>query len=489
MSSTNAVSNKNSVLKNILIVLMGALLMGFLWRIRGTNGWGSSWGLLNAGAIFSLFAITIIGDRKKTSLAWVGLSAFSFMLTVPTWGTFLDQITGSISSQVESKILSPETGKLVEGIVEGAILGEDGLYYIAGARAIPMWSAVSIMLILGFGLATIWGIMLGRSLSDKQWKIRDFVLLVAVFFAAMYASRATLAHTLTEILQPEALDLFKEGLFRQGVVNEANFESIYKVYMDHFDDMSWAKKIMGGRNYFAFVETISIAIGGIVAMLTTRFVIKDKRAANMGLITSVSFAIAITVADLFFYFFDSTTGKIGEVKNIYAWSCWEYFTGFIAGIFITATILFFKNRMGEDVREKAFSTVPAKITDILQFLMGFVAVLGINIVRPVLDRLEDTDFHIPALILAFIGAVIFIVLSIKKFGVNLDNTTQVSYSYKALVVMMIYMFCIYMFTDFTNGGANIMSASALHNIAMAVSFFVLTIYFAINMKKTLKDSK
>ena len=466
MSSTKANSG-NSLMKNILIVLMGALLMGFLWRIRGTNGWGSSWGLLNAGAIFSLFAITIIGDRKKTSLAWIGLSSLSFMLTVPTWGTFLDQMTGVLSSSI-----TDDLGNVIEG-----------------SRAIPLWSGVGVMLLLGFSLATVWGIMLGRALSDKQWKIRDFVLIIAVFFVAMYVSRATLAHTLTELLQPQALDLFKEGLFRQGLATEENFESIYKVYMEHFDDMKWAKKVMGGRNYFALVETFSIAIGGIASMIVTRFVIKDKRAANMGLITSVSFAIAITVADLFFYFFDSTTGKIGEVKNIYAWSCWEYFTGFIAGIFITATILFFKNRMGEDVREKAFSTVPAKITDILQFLMGFVVVLGINIVRPVLDRLEDTSFHIPAIIIALIGAVVFIVLSIKKYGVNLDNTTQVSFAYKALLVMITYMFCIYMFTDFTNDGANIMSVSALHNIAMVVSFVVLLIYVAVNVKKTLKDDK
>lgn len=466
MSSTKSNSG-NSLMKNILIVLMGALLMGFLWRIRGTNGWGSSWGLLNAGAIFSLFAVTIIGDRKKTSLAWIGVSSLLFMLTVPTWGTFLDQITGVISSSV-----TDDLGNVFEG-----------------SRAIPMWSGVSIMLILGFSLATVWGIMMGRALSDKQWKIKDFVLLIAVFFAAMYASRATLAHTLTEILQPQALDLFKEGLLMQGIVTEENFESIYKVYMEHFDDMSWAKKVMGGRNYFAFVETISIAIGGIASMIVTRFIIKDKRAANMGLITSVSFAIAITVADLFFYFFDSVNGVIGDTNNIAPWSCWEYFTGFIAGLFLTAAILIYKNKVGDDVRETAFATTPAKISDVLQFLMGFVVVLGINIVRPVLDRLEDTAFHIPAIIIAFIGAVIFIVLSIRKYGINLENTTQVSFAYKALLVMITYMFCIYMFTDFTNGGANILSVSALHNIAMVVSFAVLLIYFAVNVKKTLKDDK
>lgn len=467
MSSTKTNSGNNSILKNILIVLMGALLMGFLWRIRGTSGWGSSWGLLNAGAMFSLFAITIIGDRKKTSLGWIGVSSLMFMLTVPTWGTFLDQMTGVLSSSI-----TDDLGNVIEG-----------------SRAIPLWSGAGVMLLLGFGLATVWGIMLGRSLSDKQWKIKDFVLIIAVFFVAMYVSRATLAHTLTELLQPQALDLFKEGLFRQGLANEENFESIYKVYMEHFDDMKWAKKVMGGRNYFALVETFSIAIGGIASMIVTRFVIKDKRAANMGLITSVSFAIAITVADLFFYFFDSNNGVIGEVKNIYPWSCWEYFTGFIAGLLITVAILCYKNKVGKDVREIAFSTTPAKISDVLVFLMGFVVVIGINIVRPVLDRLEDSAFLIPAVILAFIGAVIFIVLSIRKYGINLENTTQVAFSYKVLPIMLAYMIFVYMFTDFETGGANILSVSSFHNIAMIISFVVLVIYFGINAKKTMKCDK
>ena len=463
-------SSNQSKLKNVLTVLIGALLMGLLWRIRGTNGWGSSWGLLNAGAIFMLFAVTVIGERKKLNLGWIGVSSLTFMLTVPTWGTFLDQITGVISSEITDDM---------------------GNVLFSGSRFIPVASGVGIMLILGFGLATLWGIMLGRALSDKQWKIKDFVLLIAVFFASMYASRATLAHTLTELIQPEALDLFKEGLFAQGIVTEDSFESIYKVYMEHFDDMSWAKKIMGGRNYFAFVETISIAIGGICSMVATRFIIKDKTAANMGLITSCAFAFAITLSDIFFYFgnggYHGTQG-LTVPDTLAPWSCWEYFTGFFAGAIITIALLCMRNKK-ENVPEIAFSGVPQKIADVLTFLMGFVVVFGINIVRPVLDRLEDTSFHIPAIIIALIGAVVLIVLAVKKYGVNLERTTYESFAPKALLIMITYMVCIYFFTDFETKGANILSADALHNVAMAVSFVILAVYFAVETKRTLKQSK
>lgn len=456
-------SSKQSKLQNILTVLIGALLMGFLWRIRGTNGWGSSWGLLNAGAIFMLFAITVIGPRKKLNLGWVGVSSLMFMLTVPTWGTFLDQITGIISSDV-----TDELGNV-----------------ISGSRIIPVASGVGIMLILGFGLATLWGIMLGRALSDKQWKIKDFVLILAVFFVSMYVSRATLAHTLAELIQPQALDLFKEGLFRQGIVTEDTFESIYKTYMEHFDNMSWAKKIMGGRNYFALVETISIALGGIFSMITTRFIIKDKLAADMGLITSCAFAFAITLADIFFYFGDGGyhgTQGLTVPSNLAPWSCWEYFTGFFAGAIITIALICYKNKK-EDVPEIAFSGVPQKIADVLTFLVGFVVVFGINIVRPILDRFEDSKYLIPAVAIAFVGAVVIIVLAVKKYGVNLERTDYRTFCAKSLVIMLIYMICVYLFTGIYKGGNNITDIGAVHNIAMVISFVILAPYFTLKALK------
>ncbi len=456
-------SSKQSKIRNILTVLIGALLMGFLWRIRGTNGWGSSWGLLNAGAMFMLFAITVIGPRKKLKLGWIGVSSLMFMLTVPTWGTFLDQITGIISSEV-----TDELGNV-----------------ISGSRYIPVASGVGIMLILGFGLATLWGIMLGRALSDKQWKIKDFVLILAVFFVSMYVSRATLAHTLAELIQPQALDLFKEGLFRQGVVTEDLFQSIYKTYMEHFDDMSWAKKIMGGRNYFALVETISIALGGICSMITTRFIIKDKLAANMGLITSCAFAFAITLADIFFYFGDGGyhgTQGLTVPSNLAPWSCWEYFTGFFAGAIITIALICYRNKKA-DVPEIAFSGVPQKIADVLTFLVGFVVVFGINIVRPVLDRFEDSDYLIPAVIIAFIGAVVLIVLAVKKYGVNLEKTNYENFVAKGLLVMVVYMMCIYLFTGIYKGEHNIVNLEAVHNIAMVISFVILAPYFTLKALK------
>ncbi|MEE1283504.1 MAG: hypothetical protein UHK54_01450, partial [Acutalibacteraceae bacterium] len=82
-------NNKYSIGYQLFTILIGALLMGFLWRVRGTHGWGSSWGLLNAGFIFTMFIIMVIGERKKLNFGWLTITSLSFMLTVPAWGTLL----------------------------------------------------------------------------------------------------------------------------------------------------------------------------------------------------------------------------------------------------------------------------------------------------------------------------------------------------------------------------------------------------------------
>ena len=66
---------ENTALKNALAILLGALLMGLLWRVRGEHGWGSSWGLLNAGFIFTMFLVVIKGSRQKFDIGWLSLTA------------------------------------------------------------------------------------------------------------------------------------------------------------------------------------------------------------------------------------------------------------------------------------------------------------------------------------------------------------------------------------------------------------------------------
>ena len=451
-------TQKNTIY-NIVAVLVGALLMGFLWRVRGDTGWGSSWGLLNAGFVYCLFITLAAGERKKLDMGWLAMTAFSFMLTVPAWGTIISQISGLLFRPAE---------------------GEAPVY-------VSVWSAVVLMLSLGFGVATIFGIMLGRGYSDKQWKIKDIVILIAVFYIADLAAKASVSHLIFGIIQPEAVEYFKNGLAEAGIDG-----SIYEVYMQHFDNVSWGKKITGGRNYFSTIQVISSVFRTVAALIATRFVIKDKVAAKTGAVVSGAFAFAITISDLFFYLGNGgyhMEGQSAFSDMVYPWSCWEYFTGFIAGGIITAFILAMKKK--ENVSELAFAKVPEKAAEILKFTLGFVALIGISIVRPVLERFGDSSYQLIATIIAVVIALAFVAILNSKLGFNCKKVSMTALSGILLSVFAVYIFIVYVAVG-PKEEVNLYSMGSLHNILCTVSaalVFVWAVYNTVKNKKTLSGKE
>ena len=439
-----------SKIYNAVVVLLGALLMGMLWRVRGTHGWGSSWGLLNAGIVFVLFITVAIGERKKMNFAWTSLTALSFMLTVPAWGTLLKQITG--------------------------VLDFDGTIY-----EISPWSGVFMMVCLGFGLASIFGVMLGRAYSDKQWKLYHVVILIGVFYAVNYLAKATVSHWILQAVQPQAVTAIADDLKAVGLG-----DNVYKVYMQHFDNDAWAKKFtvealgrisVAGRNYFQEIMTISSAISAIAVLLTTRFVIKDKRAALTGAVTCGAFAFAITVADLFFWF----EAKGYNVPDTYAsWSLWEYFTGFIAGGIITAFLVSLSKK--DDVPESAFTKLPDKAKTVFTFLLGYIGMIGISVVRPVLERFDTSDLQIVYTVISVLVALVIVVLLAKKYGCALQKIPYKTFCAFALPCFMVYMYIIYMFLC-SPEYQNYTGFNSIHNICVTISTVCILLWSALQIKK------
>ena len=445
-------TQKNTIY-NIIAVLVGALLMGFLWRVRGDTGWGSSWGLLNAGFIYCLFITLAAGERKKLDMGWLAMTAFSFMLTVPAWGTILNQISGLLFKPAE---------------------GEAPVY-------VPVWSAILLMLSLGFGLATVFGIMLGRGYSDKQWKVKDIIILIAVFYITDLAAKASISHWIFGLIQPEAVEYFKNGLAEAGIDG-----SIYEVYMQHFDNVSWGKKITGGRNYFSTIQIISSVFRTTASLLATRFIIKDKVAAKTGAVVSGAFAFAITIANLFFYFGNGGYHMQGEpafTSFVAPWSCWEYFTGFIAGGIITAFMLGMKKK--DNVSELAFAGVPEKPAEILRFALGFVALIGISIVRPVLERFGDSEYQIIATAIAVVIALAFVILLNTKLGFNCKKISMTALSGILLSVFSVYIFIVYVAVG-PEEEVNLYSMGVLHNICCIASAVAVTAWA---VAQTIKNKK
>lgn len=550
-------NNKYSIGYQLFTVLIGALLMGFLWRVRGTHGWGSSWGLLNAGFIFTMFITMVAGARKKMNFGWLAVSSLMFMLTVPAWGTLLDQITGVLFNASEISTLVPFNSAFTSDVY----------------CSVP--SAIYIMLSLGFGLASLYGIMLGRAYSDKQWKIRHYIILIAVFFAAGLIAKATVSHWILGAIQPQAGEAFETGLkdymltlvsfdalsleelkslaskefietfeatvstdyepafreafkvefienfkltqnlegisfddlkalivqslpkeavdaFETAVAKKSIDGSAWQVYLKHFDDVSWAKKAVPagsiGRNYFQSVEMISLAISAVASLIATRFIIKDKRAANTGFVVCGAFAFAITAADLFFYFGDGGYHQLAENyfgANIAPWSCWEYFTGFIAGGIITAYMLRLKAQ--EDVEDIAFSKVPEKFNKILTFALGYLFLIGVSIVRPVLERFDESKLQILYVVISVLVAVGIVAILAKKWGIAAEKTDMVKISCELLPLFMALIFISYMFLC-SQSYQNYTSITMLHNIMVVVSLIAVNIWIIIHTSK-LKANK
>lgn len=445
---------KQSVFSKMFIVLIGALLMGFLWRVRGTHGWGSSWGLLNAGIVYVLFISAAIGARKKLNLLWTALTALSFMLTTPAWGTLLSQITGRLD------------------------LGEAGFAYIS-----PL-SGVFMMLCLGFGCASLFGIMLGRGFSDKQWKLRDLIILVVIFYAVNLIAKASVSHFILDLVQPESGKVLGDELRAAGID-----DSVYKVFLQHFDNDAWAKKHFGvpGRNYFQEIKAISSAISALAVLLATRFIIKDKRAAATGAVTCCAFSLAITVSDLFFFFGNGGYHMLQgySLPETFApWSLWEYFTGFLAGGIITAFLV--NLRPLEDVNEPTLDIIPQKITNILTFLLGLVGMIGVSIVRPVLERFDESEYQVIATVVAVLVSVAIVAILAKKFGITLNKISYEKFCTFALPCFVIYIFMAYMFIC-CQEYMNFYYLDQLHNILVMVSFVLVTGWGAFKILNYKKD--
>ena len=205
----------------ILPILLGALLTGFAWRVRGTGGWGAAWGLLNAGMLLTLYLLAVRGKKDGASLSLVALTAFSFMFTAPAWGTLLTQITGVMTVD-----------------------------YAAGPQTVyvsPV-SGVILMLCMGFGIPALFGVMLGRVFSGKAWRLRDYAAVLLVFLIVAYGAKASVAHWIVRLVQPQTVEAFRNGLAEAGID-----KTPFSAYLAHFNAEGWAKKIPGGRHYYACV--------------------------------------------------------------------------------------------------------------------------------------------------------------------------------------------------------------------------------------------
>ncbi len=433
-----------SKLRTVCLSLLGALLLGFLWRVRGTHGWGSSWGLLNAGFVFSLFLSLAVGKRKAADLPLTVLGALSFMLTCPAWGTLLEQITGVLSVSARD--------------------GDPVLYEINPA------SGVMMMLALGFGLASIWGVMLGRTFGEKRWRFQDYAAVVFSFIASDLLAKATVGHWLLRLIEPQAVTAFENGLAAAGTPGKA-----YSVYMSHFMGVSWAKGIVGGRNYFQSVAMLSLAVAAVCVFLTVRLVVKDSYAAKTGLVVSAAFSCSITLSDLWF-FFGAGGYRMAQGFSLPAgfapWSLWEYCTGFFAGGVITAFLCITARKKGDT--PPLLPETAGKKGRLFGYVLVTVGGVGINTVRPLLEKAEPQAASVVSAAVMGLAVLAAAVLGYRRLPYPLDQRSAKRLTAILGGGMTVFILLVYLFV----GESAFRDLHSLHNILALLSAIMAATYFA-----------
>lgn len=290
-----------------MLVLCFAIMSGFMWRVRGSHGWGSMWGMFAVGVMLVLFVFAFFGNRQKMRLEAIPVAVLLLGITNGGWGTLNSQMGGYLGSTV------PFAGQETVDIVE-----------------ISPYSGLGIMLLLGFGWMPLFAMFIGSLFSKKQYKIWHCILLIAVFYTVVYVFQFFVAHYILPFINSQAVESFKLGLADSG-----HDMSPMTAYIKNLGNEAWFKKIPYGRNYFASIRVISYAAGALVLSLSTLIAKRDVVTSFISFAINAISAISITLADVVMVV-DSDRGFFASVNAPRFlqggnWSLWEYLTGFLLG--------------------------------------------------------------------------------------------------------------------------------------------------------------
>lgn len=430
-----------------LLVLMTAVMTGFMWRVRGTHGWGSMWGMFAVGVMLTLVIFAFFGNRRKMTLEALPIAVILLGITNGGWGTLNSQMGGYLGST------APFTGEETAAIAE-----------------ISPWSGLFAMLLLGFGWMPLWSMFIGSLFSKKEYKIWHYITLIAVFYVVVYAFEFTVAHYIAPIVNSDAVELFKDGLADRGYDY-----SPMTAFIKNFGSEAWFKKIPYGRNYFATVRIISYTAGALVLSLATLIAKKDKVTAFISFSINAICSVSITLADIVMVL-DSDRGffRLNNLPGFLAggnWSLWEYLTGFFLGFGIMLLIVCLPKKItgGEGWFEYRMPLKNAKLYAAYSAVMTLLATFVVTVARPFGMRIAEwmvykgwvAEEDIPSYIIIAVFCVIGIIVTasiankniIKRELPNLFAVRTEDFCLKAIPVY----FAVTAFGYFCTGDSNILS--------------------------------
>jgi len=397
-----------------MLVLGCAIMTGFMWRVRGSHGWGSMWGMFAVGVMLVLFIFAFFGNRQKMRLEAIPIAVILLGITNGGWGTLNSQMGGYLQSTV------PFTGQEAVDITE-----------------ISAGSGMTIMLLLGFVWMPLFAMFIASLFSKKQYKFWHYIILIAVFYAVVYLFQFVVAHYILPFISPEAVEGFKLGLADRG-----HDMSPMMAYIEKLGDESWFKKIPYGRNYFACIRVISYSAGALVLSLATLIFKRDVVTSLVSFAINTISAISITLADIVMVI-DSDRGFFAAVKteNLPGflqgsnWSLWEYLTGFLLGFGIMLLLVYLPKKVtgGEGDFDYALPCKNKKLYAAYSIIFTLFFTFVLTVARPAGMRIaeifelkglgdEDTFTVIFAVIIGAIGFIPCIITAHKNIvKKNLPN--------------------------------------------------------------------
>ena len=449
------------VLYKVLAVVCGAFLCGAFWRIRGESGYGSKWGMFTVVVGLAFLIFTIFGERKKLSFSLLPIFVILSGFTAGGWGTLNSQMTGFLGASTP-------------------FLGEEAVRTIE----VNPWSGLLVLFCLGFGWMPFFSYFSGYFFSDKEYKFLKLMAGAAVFYVVYFLGKATFAHPITQVFFTDATQLFKDGLADRSLD-----VTPWGYYMQNFNLEAMAKKIPGGRNYYATVAAVAAAIATLALIIYQRFALKDKRGARINFVFNTIVMFAMTISDIpMVVGAERTVVRSDAVAKLFEgwplWSLWEYGTGFLLGFGVLLVIMIMSKKLLSEGAEipQAFPSLPKKADFVYQTILAFFAPLFVTTLRPFTGRLfeDGTRGYIIAFVLGLVILAVCFVISRKNMLKN-NLGTPVNMDFKRFcTVSFAPYFCVNMFIYFFVSKEQRFLRGEWDPIMklMAFSFFVVLVCFA-----------
>ena len=348
-------------------VILCAIMTGFMWRVRGEHGWGSMWGMFAVGVMLTLFIFALFGNRRKMSYEAIPAAVILLGITNGGWGTLNSQMEGFLGSGVDAASTS-----------------------LPASVEISPFSGLGIMLLLGFGWMPLYSLFIGSLFSKREYKIKHYVLLIAIFYAFTYLFKFTVSHYILPLINPQAVEMAAKGIAEKGIEL-----SPMMAYIKNFGSASWAKVVPFCRNYFTSIDVISAASGALISSFAALVFLKDKVTFGISFAMNVVMALSITLADAFMII-DADTGFLAKV-NVPAfianngWPLWEYFTGFLMGFGVMLILVCLPKKISEGETISEYPPVFKKrgLHFAYSAVLTVMFTFGLTLARPAGMRFAD----------------------------------------------------------------------------------------------------